>query len=181
MSRLSVSRSVVVVIDLQEKLVPAIADNKAVVTRAGIVMAAAERMAVPVIVTEHFPDKIGRTVAALEDRLGHATVLAKTHFSATDEPGFLDWLAETGRDQVIVCGTEAHVCILQTAIGIAETGRETFVVTDACGSRRHDDRDVGYQRLALSGVVPVTSEMIVFEWAKSGTDPAFRDLHKLIK
>jgi len=181
MTRLSRDRSVLVVIDLQEKLVPAIAGGAAVVDRAGILLTAAARVAVPAIVTEHVPDKIGSTVARLENCLGGARVIAKVHFAATEEPGFLDALAATGRDQVVICGTEAHVCVLQTALGIAETGRQVFVATDASGSRRDDDRDTGYRRLEMSGVVPVTSEMVVFEWAGSGVDPAFRDLHKLIK
>ena len=179
--RLDRDRSVLVVIDLQEKLVPAITGGDAVVERAGLLLQAAARVGVPAIVTEHVADKIGAAVSGLSDAIAEASVFAKSHFAATDEPGFLDLLASKRRDQVIVCGTEAHVCVLQTAIEIAASGRETFVVTDASGSRRLADRDAGYQRLVLAGVAPVTSEMVVFEWARAATDPAFRDLHRLIK
>lgn len=181
MTRLDPARSLIVVIDLQEKLVPAIADNEAIIDRAKILIAAAERIAAPIVVTEHVPDKIGGTLEALLPFPDGTVVVSKHHFSAADAPGFLEAVEKTGRDQVVILGTEAHVCVLQTALGVAATGRETYVVTDASGSRRHADRDAGYQRLALSGVVPVTSEMVVFEWARSGADPAFRDLHKLIK
>lgn len=181
MSGLSAGASVLVVVDLQERLVPAISGREAVLARAGILMRAAGLCGVPVVVTEHFPDKIGGTVPALMQAGTDATVFAKTCFDACDEPGFAEVMAATGRRQAVVCGAEAHVCVLQTALGLKVLGYEAHVVADASGSRREADRDTGYTRLAMAGIVPVTSEMVVFEWAERGGTDRFRELLALIK
>lgn len=181
MSGLAAETSVLVVVDLQEKLVPAIRDHGDVLERAEILMRAAGICGVPAVVTEHFPDKIGGTVPALMQAGVDPLVVPKIHFDACDEPRFVETMAAMGRRQAIVCGTEAHVCVLQTALGLKGLGYDVHVVTDASGSRRESDRETGYRRLAMSGVVPVTSEMVVFEWAARGGTDLFRELLALIK
>lgn len=181
MSGLSAEASVLVVVDLQEKLVPVIRDHGDVLERAAVLLRAARICGVPRVVTEHFADKIGGTVHALGEACAGATVVAKTHFDACDEPGFAAMFAAIGRRQAIVCGTEAHVCVLQTALGLKGLGYDVYVATDASGSRRDSDRETGYRRLAMAGVIPVTSEMVVFEWAGRGGTDRFRELLALIK
>ncbi|MEJ8574607.1 isochorismatase family protein [Microbaculum marinum] len=178
---LQAASSVLVVVDLQDRLVPAIEDHEAVVARAGILVKAAEILAIPVVFTEHFPEKIGPTVAAVTTQGPGRQVFRKEHFNACDEPGFTTLMADLGRPQAIVCGTEAHVCVLQTALGLVGLGYQTAVVEDASGSRKAPDREAGFRRLAVSGVTPVTSEMVVFEWAARGGTDDFRALHALIK
>mgnify|MGYP000571078330 CR=1 FL=1 len=135
----------------------------------------------PVLFTEHFPEKIGATLSALTELGGSAAAFRKEHFDACDEPGFAGAMAEIGRQQVVVCGTEAHVCVLQTALGLKGLGYETYCVEDASGSRRERDREIGMRRLAAEGVIPVSSEMVVFEWAGRGGTDTFKALHSLIK
>ena len=181
MSGLDAEASVLVVVDLQEKLVPAIEHNQMVVDRTAILLKAAGILSVPVLFTEHFPEKIGATLSALTELGGGAAAFRKEHFDACDESGFAEVVAGTGRRQAVVCGTEAHVCVLQTALGLKSLGYETYCVEDASGSRKERDREVGMGRLALEGVIPVSSEMVVFEWAKRGGTNTFKALHALIK
>ena len=181
MSGLVAAESVLVVVDLQEKLVPAIRDHGDVLERAEILLRAAGICGVPTVVTEHFPDKIGGTVPALMQAGVDPVVVSKSHFDACDEPDFVEAMAAVGRRQAVVCGTEAHVCVLRTALGLKGLGYDAHVGTDASGSRRESDREIGYRRLAMAGVIPVTSEMVVFEWANRGGTDQFRELLALIK
>lgn len=181
MSGLDAGLGVLVVVDVQQKLVPAIEDHEAVVARAAILVKAAVILSIPVIFTEHFPEKIGATVAALTDLSPGATVFRKEHFDACEEPSFASVVAGTGRRQAIVCGTEAHVCAMQTAIGLNDLGYEVYCVDDAMGSRKARDRQAGINRLTLEGIMPLTSEMIVFEWAGRGGTDTFKALLALIK
>jgi len=181
MSGLEAGASVLVVVDLQEKLVPAIDDNTSVTDRAAVLLKAASIVSVPVVFTEHFPAKIGPTLPALAGLAPGATVFHKEHFDACDEPGFANIIGGIGRRQVIVCGTEAHICVLQTAIGLNDLGYETYCVDDATGSRKARDQRAGLNRLTLEGIMPVTSEMVVFEWARRGGTDTFKALHGLIK
>jgi|FEC22Drversion2_1045045.scaffolds.fasta_scaffold01644_2 nicotinamidase-related amidase len=181
MSGLSAAASVLLVVDLQERLVPVIRQHGDLLERAAILLRAARICGVPTVVTEHFPDKIGGTVGALRESCAGARVVVKTHFDACDEPGFAAMFATLGRRQAIICGIEAHVCVLQTALGLKGLGYDVYVATDACGSRRDSDRETGYRRLAMAGVIPVTSEMVVFEWAECGGTDRFRELLALIR
>lgn len=179
------ARAQLLVVDLQERLLPAIPRGEAVLARARILVRAATRLDVPIVVTEHCPDKIGGTAAGLRAVLpGMAQILPKTTFSAADDPVVLDALdaaRTSGRDQIVVCGTEAHVCVLQTALGLRSRGLEVCVVADAVASRSDDDMHAAGARLLHAGVHRVTSEMVVFEWAERADDPAFKDLLGLIK
>ena len=104
-----------------------------------------------------------------------------THFSCAAEPGVLDLLASCERRQVVVCGTETHVCVLQTAFGLHSAGYEVFVVADASSSRSPENRQAALARLQAGGIGIVTTEMVLFEWLhQAGTDE-FRTLLPLIK
>lgn len=173
-------RAALVLIDLQARLVPAIAQHERVLERALRLLEAARLLDVPVLATEHCPDRIGRSVPALAERLRPGEVHAKRAFSAAGLDGVTALLA-SGRDQLVLAGTEAHVCVLQTALGLRERGAEVAVVTDAVGSRAASDLDLGLARLARAGVAVVSSEMVLFEWLGHADDPAFRAVHRLLR
>ena len=138
--------------------------------------AAAELLAVPALVTEQNAGGLGPTVPDLAPEPG--TAFPKMSFGATRAPGFLDRLGD--RD-VVVVGCEAHICVLQTVIGLLEVGRRACVVADAVGSRRVENREAGLARMAAHGAEIVTTEMVVFEWLGSARHPRFREAVKLIK
>lgn len=178
-------RSLLVVIDAQERLMPAIVGGEAALGRIGLLVSAAARLGVPVVATEQHPAGLGPTVPALAARLRGldppARIVPKLHFCAWAEPAVRDAVAAAGRDQAVLCGFEAHVCVLQSALAMRADGRPVFVVADAVGSRDPASRSAALDRLARAGVVPVTAEMVVFEWLAHAATTEFRDLLGEIK
>lgn len=172
--------SALLLIDAQERLMPAIESGPAALAAMLRMVGLAQRLEVPVLASEHCADKIGKLVPELRDRLPEASILAKRHFALTAEPSAQPVLAALP-EQVVIAGVEAHVCLLQAALGLIGFGHEVFVVADAIGSRRESDRLAAVKRLADAGAILVTSEMVLFEWVGHADQPAFKDLLKAIK
>lgn len=172
--------SLLLLVDVQERLVPAMAEPAPMLANCALLLKAATRLAVPVLASEQYPQGLGSTVPELRDLLPEGSVLAKTAFACSSDPGLAARLA-AGRDQVVVIGIEAHVCVLQTALGLQEAGRKAFVVADAVTSRRPESKAAALDRLRVNGVEVVTAEMVLFEWlGRAGTDE-FRELSRLIR
>ncbi|MDY0310242.1 MAG: isochorismatase family protein [Castellaniella sp.] len=170
--------SLLLVVDMQEKLLPAIQDADALRGRVARLAQAARLLSVPVWATEHWPGKIGATHP---DLLAHVDrVVPKTHFDACRETDFLaDWPA--GRRRVLLTGTEAHICVLQTGLGLAQAGFQPVLVTDGIGSRRALDWSAACERWRYHGLETVTSEMAIYEWLETPSHPAFRAVLALVK
>ncbi len=176
--RISVETSCLVVVDVQERLAPAVDGGERVIENAGWLIKIAREVAVPLLVTEQYPKGLGHTVQALRSLLVDDEVMEKVHFSFMDSDPIRRQLASLGRRQIVVVGTEAHVCVLQSALGLLSEGYEVFVVADAVSSRRPADAEVALQRLRDEGVRVVTREMVAFEWMnRAGTD-TFRRISK---
>lgn len=175
------AHSALLVIDVQERLAPAIADIAAVLARIGILIDAAHALGVPLAFTEQNPSGLGRTIASLRARAPQAPYLEKMHFQATLEPALPAWLDEVGAWQVVIAGAETHVCVLQSALGVIATGRAVYLVDDATGSRRERDRLLAIERLRSSGCAIVSCEMVVFEWLKRSGTAEFRRLLPLVR
>lgn len=172
------SSSLLLVIDLQQRLLPAIADGGSVLAATGRLIAAARLLEVPRLVTEENPAGLGPTLPALLDG-GAEPVVAKMHFDACREPGFLGRLGD--RRDIVVTGCEAHVCVLQTVLGLLDAGRRVHLVRDAIGSRRSESKDAAIARASRHGAEIVTTEMVVFEWLGTATDPRFRPALALVR
>jgi nicotinamidase-related amidase len=176
---MDVARSQLLVVDMQERLLPAVAGADRIVANAGILLTAAQEMAVPVTMSEQYPKGLGPTLPALAgDR---AEVLAKTEFSCLANVTLAHRLAHLRRRQLIILGVEAHVCVLQTVLEAAAAGFTVFVVADATGAREEASRDAALSRMAAARAEVVTTEMVVFEWLRDAAAPAFRSLSRLIR
>jgi nicotinamidase-related amidase len=171
-------RSVLLLVDLQERLVPALHEGDVVVQRTRRCAEAARLLDVPVRATEQHPAGLGPTVGALRGLADG--VLAKTSFSAAADPGW-PGLLPPGATQLVVAGCEAHVCVLQTVLGLLDSGLEVAVVADAVGSRFPADRAAALERAARAGAEVVTSEMVLFEWLRDAAHPRFREVQKLLR
>ena len=202
-----------VLVDYQERLMPALHQGAEVLSRGVFLAQMAQLMGVPVWGTEQNPGKLGGNAAAIRD-LCQGT-FAKMHFDAC-ESGLLEALRPAPArpdnrapqrggnarslpkhlqrpsapppapepalgNTVVLAGVEAHVCLLQTALGLLEQEFDVWVVTDACTSRRERDRDAAFDRLAGNGVELVSSEMVAFEWLRRADHPLFRQALPLIK
>jgi nicotinamidase-related amidase len=181
--RLDRVRSVLLVIDIQARLAPHVLHHEALIARTEALLAAARHVAVPCLVTEHCPREIGPVIPRLRERYAPAEIFAKTRFGAADHPEFVGLLSGHGRRQVVVAGMEAHVCVLQTVLGLAALGYEVFVVGDAVGSRgvRAADRALALERMRAAGAAIVGTETALFEWTRAGDDVAFRYMLELVK
>ena len=198
---LDASESQLVLVDYQERLMPVIHDAQATLANALRLARLARLMEVPVWGTEQNPSRLGPNDAQL--RALCKDTLAKMHFSAAEE-GLGEWLRPPAkppagnarslpkhlqktaqqapeRNAIVIAGCEAHVCLLQTALGLLEDEFEVWVVTDACSSRTERNRDAAYDRLAGAGAELVTTEMVAFEWLASCENPVFREALALIK
>lgn len=180
-SLLDAGDSLLLLIDTQERLAPVIAGVEEVLESCRRLIAGARAVEVPVLATEHFPRGLGGTVAPVRELLAEGEIMEKIHFSAAFEAPFRDRIAEIGRRQIVVAGTESHVCVLQTALGLKDLGYQVFVVADAVGSRDPENKRLALDRLRDEGLRVVAREMVLFEWAKRGASPAFRKLLPLIK
>lgn len=172
-------------IDIQEKLFVAIDQGARVEANVGLLIDVADALDMPVIITEHMTDKIGKTLPNIRERLNDsAIVIAKSHFSASDEPTFIEAinrLAGEGRNDFLITGMEAHVCVQQTALGLHHLGHTVRVAADAVGSRDPGDLAVSLDRMRGRGCDIVTAESIAFEWLERGDSPAFKKMLRIIK
>lgn len=174
-------RSGLLVVDVQERLAPAIAGREEVIAACTVLIEAAGRLGVPVLASEQYPKGLGPTVEPLRSRLDPATILPKTAFAATGEAEIERAVRALDRDTIVICGMEAHICVLQSALGIRMMGLNALVVADATGSRNPWHRDLALERLRADGVEIATTEMVLFEWlARAGT-PEFKALSPLIR
>lgn len=181
--RLDRDTSVLLVVDVQSRLAPHVEDHQALIARAGALLDAAQRLAIPRRLTEHCPEQIGPVVPVLRERFAPEEIFVKTRFGAADHEAFTTMLRATGRTQVVIAGMEAHVCAMQTSLGLIARGFAVFAVVDALGSRavRRIDRQMALERLRDAGAVLTATETVLFEWTRDGTDPIFREVLAMVK
>jgi nicotinamidase-related amidase len=173
--------SVFVVIDMQERLVPAMESPSRTIRNTRLLLTAAREVEVPILLTEQYPAGLGATVADIAAAAGDAPVLEKLHFSCMEDEGFAATFRKLGRRQAVLAGMEAHICVMQTAASLIEEGYEVFVVSDATASRTAKSEEACLERLNASGAGIVTTEMVVYEWLGKAGTPAFKRLLPLIK
>lgn len=175
---LSAAGAALLLVDVQQRLVPALDGGATVVANAVRLAVAARLLDVPACATEQYPDGLGHTVTELAAH--PQLVLAKTAFGATADPGF-STLLPPRTSEIVLAGAEAHVCVLQTALGLIAARHRVLVVADAVGSRKAVDKAVALDRLQRHGVEVVTTEMVLFEWLRDSTHPRFREVLQLIR
>lgn len=174
-------RSQFLLVDVQENLAPVMTDARSVYRGCGLLLRAAERLGIPVTVSEQYPRGLGPTVGELKSLVSPDSIVEKLHFSCAAEPAVAHRLQALGREQVVIAGIEAHVCVLQSALGLKRMGHEVFVVADACSSRNPDNYQAAMRRMEAAGIGVVSVEMAVFEWLHRAGTPEFKDLIALVK
>ena len=178
---LSATDSLLLVVDIQDRLLPVMHDGARVVRNTGILLQAAQALQVPAAITEQYPKGLGATVEAVRSQAAAVPVLEKLHFSAWADPAIRAHIEAAGRQQIVVSGIEAHVCVLQTALELRGAGYRVAVVADAVSSRQADSAALALQRMSAAGVMAVSTEMCLFEWLGHAAHPQFRALSRLIK
>lgn len=179
---LNTENSVLLIIDIQEKLLKAQHDKEKIQKNAVILAKTAQILGIPVIVSEQYPQGLGATIAEIKENLPENTkYYEKKSFSCCTNSGFEALVKETGRNQVIVCGIESHVCVHQTVSDLLTAGYEIFLAKDAIGSRKEYECEIGFDRMIFSGAIPACTEMILFELIKCASHEKFKQIQELIK
>lgn len=183
--------AVLVGIDFQERLMPAMKNGDEVEAAAIKLIKGCRILGVPVIMTQQYTKGLGSTVPdlaeALTEPIGEETVAAefqpveKTSFSAMGEPVFVEALKKLGRKTVIIAGVEAHVCVQQTVIDLLESGYTVFIANDCISSRSNNDKKYSQRRMGDAGAVGTTSESILFELLRGAKEPGFKQISALVK
>lgn len=175
-------KCVLLVIDIQERLVPAMPSKvyRRLLASVDMLVKAADLLSVPVVTTEQYPKGIGHTVAELADAC-RTTLIEKVSFGCCGEPTFLAALKQTGRSQVIVVGMEAHVCVYQTVLGLIDEGYNVHLVRDAICSRSKTDFLAGVENAVSAGAVATTAETVLFQLMQTSTHAQFRAISRLVK
>lgn len=180
LERLISERAALLVVDIQEKLLPAIESGEACLAASRKLIGAARVLGIPTLVTEQYPAGLGRTVPAIADALGDFQAFDKMCFTACVE-SVRNRLRELGREQVLVCGIEAHVCVQQTVLDLLREGFSVCLCADAVGSRRALDREIAVQRMRQAGAVVTTAESAIFEMLQEAGTDRFKQVLRIIK
>lgn len=179
---LSVKNSVLVVIDMQEKLSRAMSDRENLVANASKVVTGATILGVPIIWTEQNPGGLGPTLPEIREHIpADSAHVIKLSFSCCAEPLFMEALKASGRDQVLVLGIESHVCVCQTILDLLEMRYETHIVCDAVSSRTPENARIGIERSSQAGAIVTSSEMALFELMKVAEGDKFKQILKVVK
>ena len=176
-----IENCVLLIIDIQEKLIKSVFNQESLENRAAILANAATILGIPVFITEQYPKGLGSTIPAIGSIVNKDTKFAeKTYFNAFAEKDILKSFRELKKKQVIICGIETHICVYQTAEWLAKNKYKTTIIEDACGSRSEHEHNMALENLRNFAEIK-TTEMILFELLKTAKHPNFKEIQQLIK
>jgi nicotinamidase-related amidase len=175
---MSAADTALLVIDVQEKLVPHIPDAEVLTRNIAFLIDGARILGIPVLATEQYPKGLGATVPMLRARL--TDIPEKVAFSSCAVPQIPDALERDARVKVVLAGIETHVCVLQTALDLLSRGQRVYIAADSVASRYRIDHECALRRLEQAGAILVTAEMAVFEWVGEAGTPRFKEISRLV-
>lgn len=170
--------SCLLVVDFQERLLPTIHDVDCTIANGAWLIQVAQRLHVPVLASEQYPKGLGHTIPAIRDLLPTDVFMEKLHFSCAADRDCMRRIDALGREQIVVIGIEAHVCVLQTALDLRAVGKEVYLVADAVSSRSPRDVEQALERMRAEGVRVVSREMVAFEWLYQAGTEQFREISR---
>ena len=177
--RIETADSLVLIIDMQEKLVPHIADNATIKAQTALLLAGTAALGLPRLAARQYPKGLGVSIAEIRPYFdGYCD---KTTFSCCGSEALLGQLQNSGRKNIIIAGVEAHICVLQTVIDLKAYGFLPVVTADAIGSRREGDYRIALRRMEQEGAVLTTVESILFELCRQAGSEAFKTISRLVK
>jgi len=170
-----------VIVDLQEKFIPVIQNADEIVQNTLRCTLTFQMFSMPVLVTEQYPQGLGSTVAVIRNQFPVLDVQEKVEFSCLQNGDFRKKISEVKPQNVVLCGVESHVCIEQTALDLLAAGYAVYVVVDAVGARRSIDHATAIEKMKLLGIIPVTTEMVLFELAEKAGTQSFKNIQRMVK
>lgn len=176
--------SLLVAIDFQEKLMPAIDGAKEIAEKASKLIKGARILDVPVLVSQQYTKGLGKTETDVAEALGEFDYVEKNTFSCMKTPEFANavfGMAAAGRKTIVLCGVETHICVQQTVLELLDAGFDVFVAADCSGSRKTIDHDIALQRMSRAGAFITTYESVLYEWLEDSKAQGFKEISALVK
>ena len=173
--------TLLLMIDFQEKLIKSVFKGEVALENAIKMANIAKVLNITVVVTEQYPKGLGTTDDTLKNNIFDAKYFEKVSFSALSDEELKNYLFITGKKQIILCGIELHICVLQTALDLLKNGFEVFIISDACASRKASEYNIGIELLKQYGAKIVTVEITLFGLLKTSSHEKFKQLQALIK
>ena len=178
---LDIQNCCLVVIDVQGKLAQLMYNKESLFKNIQILIQAAKILNIPILWCQQCPQSLGPTVPQIAQFLADIEPINKASFSCCGSDRFNAKLTELSRQQVLLCGIEAHVCIYQTAVDLLRKGFGVEVIADAVSSRTLENKQIAINRMTAEGAKISSTEMTLFELLKTADHPRFREIAKLIK
>lgn len=169
------------IIDIQERLVPAMFEKEALVRNCQVLISGLKELGITLVVTQQYSKGLGETIEEIRNVVPGFSYFEKKDFSCCDEPAVAERLKELKAENVIICGIESHVCVLQTAVDLKTAGYNPIVVMDCVSSRVPASIDIARERFRFEGIMTTSYESILFELTRSASAPEFRAISKLVK
>lgn len=178
--RLQRGNTLLLIVDVQERLMPAIHETERVEKNCLLLARLARQLELPCIITEQYPEKLGGTLNTVREASGFPTAISKMLFSACT-PRVLEAIQTSRRHSILLCGVEAHICVLQTALDLLVEGYTVYVARDAISSRTPENLAVGWERMMRAGAIPTSTESAIFELLHEAGTPDFKALLPYLK
>lgn len=179
--RILPEETIALVIDFQEKILPPIFDRDEFLKRCNILLEGLKELGIPTLVTAQYTKGLGNTIPEMIEALGHDKFYEKFTFSGLGNEELVKALADSGRKNVIICGIESHVCVLQSLIDVKAAGYQPIMVEDCVSSRKENDKKIAIERAKQEGAIITTYESILFELLQSAKSEHFKAVSKLVK
>ena len=179
--RITKEKTIGLVIDIQERLFPVMWEKETLLKNCQILIQGMDVLKLPLLVTQQYTKGLGDTIPEISSVISEFTYIEKRDFSCCDEPAFTEKLKKLGTKNIVICGIESHVCVLQTAVDLKEAGYNPVVVMDCTSSRSRENLEYARERFRYEGIMMTTCESILFELTRSSAAAEFKAISKLVK
>lgn len=179
--RVTKENTIGLIVDLQERLIAAMDEKEKLQNNCGILIKGLREMKVPLLFSQQYTKGLGETIPEIRNLVDDFSYFEKKDFSCCDVPEMAEELERTGVENIIICGIESHVCVLQSAIDFKDVGLNPIVVTDCVSSRKKSDIEIAKERFRYEEIMMASYESILFELTRSAGNSAFRAISKLVK
>jgi len=179
--RITKENTIGLIIDIQERLFPAMWEKETLLKNTLVLIQGLTELKLPLIITQQYTKGLGETIPEIKSVIPDFSFIEKRDFSCCDEPVVMDKLREPGAKNIIICGIESHVCVLQTAVDLKGAGFNPIVVVDCISSRTRESIETAKDRFRYEGILMTSYESILFELTRSSAAPEFKAISKLVK